>query len=213
MSHDLTLRGMVDALTVSGVLRSPAIRAALLAVDRARFVPDAGADAYRDAPIVLRRGADGLAISTISQPTMVVQMLEQLSLQPGHRVLEVGTASGYNAALLAHLVGDDGYVVTIEIDRALAETAAARLSGVANLRVIAGDGRGGYPEDAPYDRIIITAGAAEVPDAWTVQLVDEGRLVVPITGRHRSGRCITYDKVEGALIERSSTPCGFVPLR
>ncbi|MGQ0432115.1 MAG: protein-L-isoaspartate O-methyltransferase family protein [Microthrixaceae bacterium] len=213
MPRDRTLRGMVDALTASRVLRSPSIRAAMLAVDRARFVPHGAADAYRDAPVVLQRGADGLATSTISQPTMVVHMLEELSVEPGHRVLEVGTASGYNAALLAHLVGDEGQVVTVEIDRVLAETAAARLAGLTNVRVVAGDGRAGHLDGAPYDRVIITAGAAEVVEAWREQLSDQGRLVVPLTGRDRIGRCVTYDRSGGELIERASTPCGFVPLR
>lgn len=211
--RELTLRGMVDALTASGALRSPAIRTAMLAVDRARFVPDAAANAYRDAPVVLQRGADGLATSTISQPTMVVHMLEELSARPGHHILEVGTASGYNAALLAHLVGDEGRVVTVEIDRDLAHRATARLAGLINVRVVAGDGRDGHVEGAPYDGIVVTAGAAEVVDAWREQLADHGRLVVPLTGRDRIGRCVTYDVSGGELTERASTPCGFVPLR
>lgn len=213
MPRELTLRGMVDALSASGVLRSPSIRAAMLAVDRARFVPGAATEAYRDAPVLLQRGADGLASSTISQPTMVVHMLEELAVRPGHHILEVGTASGYNAALLAHLVGDEGRVVTVEIDRELAEEAAARLAGFSNVRVIAGDGRAGHVGDAPYDRIVVTAGAAEVVDAWREQVADHGRLVVPLTGRDRIGRCVTYDVSGGELIERASTPCGFVPLR
>lgn len=213
MPRGPTLRGMVDALTVSGVLRSAAIRGALLAVDRARFVPDSAADAYRDAPVVLKRGADGLATSTISQPTMVVLMLEELSVRPGHHVLEVGTASGYNAALLAHLVGDEGRVVTVELDPDLADRATARLRGLTNVQVVAGDGRAGHLDGAPYDRIVVTAGAAEVVDAWREQLTDHGRLVVPLTGRDRTGRCVTYDVSGGELIERASTPCGFVPLR
>ena len=206
------LAEMVDALTESGVLRSPSIREALLAVDRARFVPSDALDAYRDAPAVLQLGPGGDATSTISQPTMVVLMLEDLAVQPGDRVLEVGTASGWNAALLAHLVGD-GLVVSIEIDQGLSDTAAERLRDLPNVRLLVGDGRDGYPDAAPYDGIIVTAGAREVAPAWREQLAVGGRLVVPITGSDGTGLCITYEEVGGELVERASTPCGFVPLR
>lgn len=213
MAPDPGLEGMVDGLSESGALRSPSVRAALLAVDRARFVPGDALDAYRDAPVVLQLGPGGEATSTISQPTMVVLMLEELAMQPGDRVLEVGTASGWNAALLAHLVGVDGLVVTIEIDESLSEAAGERLSEVANVWRLVGDGRDGWPEAAPYDGIIITAGAREVAPAWREQLAVGGRLVVPITGSDGTGLCITYERVDGELVERASTPCVFVPLR
>lgn len=213
MAPHLGLEEMVGALAKSGVLRSSSIRDALLAVDRARFVPSDALDAYRDAPVVLQLGPGGEATSTISQPTMVVLMLEELAVQPGDHVLEVGTASGWNAALLAHLVGDHGLVVTIELDQSLSGTAAERLSDVHNVRLLVGDGRDGFPDAAPYDGIVVTAGAREVAPAWREQLAAGGRLVVPITGRDGMGVCITYEDVGGELVERGSTPCGFVPLR
>lgn len=207
------LAKMVAALTESGVLRSPSIREALLAVDRARFVPSHAPDAYRDAPAVLQLGPGGDATSTISQPTMVVLMLEDLAMEPGDRVLEVGTASGWNAALLADLVGDDGLVVSVELDQSLSDAAAERLSDLHNVRLLVGDGRHGYPDAAPYDGIIVTAGASEVAPAWREQLAVGGRLVVPITGSGGTGLCITYEELGGELVERASRPCGFVPLR
>src|SRR4051812_44065439 len=171
---------MVDRLRSAGRIRSDEVEAAFRAVDRANFVPDGEADAaYDDAPIRLAYGDDGAIVSTISQPSMVAYMLEELEVTPGHRVLEIGTASGYDAALLAHLAGPTGAVVTVEIDPELASRAARRLARLANVTVVHGDGHQGHEPGARYDRIIVTAGAARVEPAWRDQLVDGGRLVVP----------------------------------
>ena len=186
----------------------------MLDVDRRGFIPkESAGETYLDEPVVLKVGPDGRPASTTSQPTMVALMLEQLAPRPGDRVLEVGTASGYNAALLARLVGDQGVVVTVEIDGELAALAADRLRDLANVEVVVGDGRRGFEAQAPYQGIVVTAGASEVAPAWIEQIALGGRLVVPITRSDRHGRCITYEKAGDGLVELASTPCGFVPLR
>lgn len=205
---------LVAALVRRGTVSTDAVRVAMERVDRASYLPPGStAEAYADAPVVLKVGASGRASSTISQPTMVALMLEQLDVRPGDRVLEVGTASGYNAALLAHLAGPAGVIVTIEVDVDLARRAADRLAGLRQVHVIAGDGRAGHPDLALYDRIIVTAGSSAVESAWVDQLQPGGRLVLPITGADGSGRCVTFRRTADGLEEVFSVPCGFVPLR
>lgn len=209
-SHDELVRFLVS----SGAAVTEGVRAALKAVDRAAYLrPDQRAEAYYDAPVILKRDRGGRPFSTVSQPTIVALMLEQLAVRPGDRVLEIGTASGYNAALLAHLAGDDGFVVTVEIDDDLAAAAAERLADLHHVRAVAGDGRRGYPPDAPYDGIVVTAGAPRVEAAWVDQLVPGGRLVVPITGDSGRGTCFTYERTADGITQVASMACGFVPLR
>ncbi|MQA87715.1 MAG: methyltransferase domain-containing protein [Streptosporangiales bacterium] len=121
-------------------------------------------------------------MSAASQPTIVATMLEQLQAEPGHHVLELGAGTGYNATLLAHLVGNDGQVTTTDVDDDIVDGARAGLAaaGVDNVRVILGDAALGYPGGAPYDRIIATVGAYGLPPAWLEQLAPHGRLVVPL---------------------------------
>lgn len=197
-------------------MRSTAVEDALRAVPRESFAPPGLSPeaTYADEPILLKRDADGRIVSTISQPTMIATMLEQLAPSSGAHVLEVGTASGYNAALLAEMVGGAGSVISLEIEPDLAEAARRTLDelGVRNVEVHCTDGREGFAESAPFDGVIITAGAERVEPAWTAQLRDEGRLVVPVAP-NGSGTCFTYEKRRGRLVEIDRTPCGFVPLR
>jgi protein-L-isoaspartate(D-aspartate) O-methyltransferase len=147
---------------------------ALELVPRERFVEPEQVDlAYEDHALPIECG------QTISQPYVVAAMTEALALEPTHKVLEIGTGSGYQAAVLAHLAGE---VVTIERYRTLAETAERRLRGLGlnNVTVIVGDGALGAPEHAPFDRIIVTAAAPDIPQTLVDQLVDNGILVVPV---------------------------------
>ncbi|MGH3564039.1 MAG: protein-L-isoaspartate O-methyltransferase family protein, partial [Mycobacterium sp.] len=123
---------------------------------------------YRDEAFPIKYGGDGLPVSSSSQPAIMARMLDQLDVQPGHRVLEIGTGSGYNAALLGHLVGETGAVVSVDIDADLVANARERLAecGVSKVTVGCGDGGVGWPEQAPYDRIIATVGAWDIPPAW-----------------------------------------------
>lgn len=166
-------------------------------VDRARFVPEALlARAYDDAALPI--GHD----QTISQPTMVKLLLEELELVGGERVLDVGTGSGYQAAILAELGAD---VYTIERIPALAEQARARLPRSVHVKV--GDGTKGWPEHAPYDAIVVAAAAAAPPQALLQQLAPGGRLVIPIgTPRHQ----VLHVYRDGVVTK--TVGCRFVPL-
>ena len=168
--------------------------------------------AYANQPVLLKRDRVGRPISTISQPSMIAAMLEQMQVSEGNRLLEIGTASGYNAALLSELAGPTGSVVSLELEADLAAeaTAALRALGVDNVTVIAGDGRAGWEPGGPYDAIVVTAAAEEVAPAWVEQLREGGRLVVPLA---RQSMCIAFQKRDGELVEKSRVPAAFVPLR
>jgi protein-L-isoaspartate(D-aspartate) O-methyltransferase len=147
---------------------------ALELVPRELFVePEQAEHAYADSALPIECG------QTISQPYVVAAMTEALAIEPNHKVLEIGTGSGYQAAVLAHLAGE---VVTVERYRTLAEMAERRLQSLdlANVTVIVGDGAKGAPAHAPFDRIIVTAAAPEIPQALVEQLVDGGIMVMPV---------------------------------
>lgn len=175
-------RRLVERLIARRAARSPAVIGALETVARHRFLPQFPLElAYADRSIALSLER-GVTVSSISQPSMIAEMLEQLAVRPGDRVLEIGTGSGYNAALLAELCGPEGRVVTIEVDPGLAEQArtALRAAGYERVRVVAGDGVAGAPEHAPFDRILLTVAADDLVPAWRAQLAPEGRLVLPL---------------------------------
>jgi protein-L-isoaspartate(D-aspartate) O-methyltransferase len=217
VEEDELLRAqMVDGLGERGALTDVRVEQALRAVPRHRFLPGVAlAEAYADHAVVVKRAGGGTPLSSASQPAMVAAMLEALQVGPGHRVLEVGAGTGYNAALLAALVVPGGEVVTVELEADLADRAAAALAetGVERVQVVRGDGAEGYPPGAPYDRVIVTAGAAAVSTAWPEQLVDGGRLVVPVVGADGVGSVLVLDKVGPELVRRSEIPCGFLPMR
>jgi protein-L-isoaspartate(D-aspartate) O-methyltransferase len=151
-------------------------------VPRHVFIPEASvAEAYENRGIpILDLG--GEPVSSLSAPGWVAFMLEELTLEPGMRVLEVGAGTGYHAALLACLVGDEGRVVTIEIEPWLAERASTGLTalGFEQVDVVTGDGALGAADEAPFDRILLTTGTWELFPAWTRQLVQGGKLVAPV---------------------------------
>jgi protein-L-isoaspartate(D-aspartate) O-methyltransferase len=135
------------------------------------------------AAILIRRSDPGVpATSSISAPVIVASMLSELQLEPGQRVLEIGTGSGYNAALLAHLLGDPALVTTVDIDPSLTTEAAERLRtlGYEGIEVRAGDGALGVPDRAPFDRIIATVGCVDLAPAWVTQLAPGGTMLVPL---------------------------------
>jgi protein-L-isoaspartate(D-aspartate) O-methyltransferase len=164
---------VAEQIRARGV-RDPALLAAMESVPRERFVPEELRDrAFADGPLPIGAG------QTISQPYVVAAMIELLGLGRGDRVLEVGTGSGYAAAVLARVVAE---VYTVERFASLASQADERLAslGFANVHVRHGDGSLGWPEHAPYQGILVSAGAAEIPPALREQLAAGGRLVIPV---------------------------------
>lgn len=163
---------------------SPAILAALRRVPRHAFVPDVDlAAAYVDDAVVTRRDERGRALSSISQPSLVAQMLDLLDLRPGHRVLEVGAGTGYCAALIAELVGPAGAVTTIDLDPEITDEAHRNLdaTGYSRVTVTCADGALGDPDGAPWDRILVSVGSWEPAPEWIAQLAPGGKLVMPLS--------------------------------
>jgi len=170
-------RDLVQTLWDMNYIKSEKVKKAMLNVPREEFMtPETRDLAYLDRPLPLKHG------QTISAPHMVAIICEQLSLKPGMNVLEIGTGFGYNAAVVAEIVGPKGHVYTIERIEALKERAEQNLTktGYSNVTVIYGDGTGGYPEKAPYDRIYATASAPKIPEPLKDQLKVGGRLLTPV---------------------------------
>lgn len=181
------------------------VLAAMRKIPRHLFVPRGyERSAYEDRPLPIGEG------QTISQPYIVAVMTEQLDLAPQDRVLEVGTGSGYQAALLAELAGT---VISIERLASLADRAQQNLAraGVTNVKVVVGDGTEGYPPEAPYDAVIVTAASPTIPDPLIDQLAEGGRLLAPV-GPRECQDLLKLVKREGKV---ESIPLGgvcFVPL-
>jgi protein-L-isoaspartate(D-aspartate) O-methyltransferase len=185
----------------------PRVMEAMGSVPRHRFVPEGQEpQAYQNRPLPIGHG------QTISQPYIVALMTDLLKLRKEDRVLEVGTGSGYQAAVLSVLVKA---VYSIEIVKPLAEEAAQRLTrlGYANVQVRAGDGYGGWPEHAPFDAIMVTAGAPHVPPALVEQLKPGGRMVIPVGPASAIQSLMLIEKrPDGTVAEREVIPVRFVPL-
>jgi protein-L-isoaspartate(D-aspartate) O-methyltransferase len=207
---------MADGLRGWGGEQLPrSVDAAVRAVPREAFLPGTPpAEAYGDGPVVTHRDKDGVATSSASAPGIVSAMLAQLEVRPGQRILEIGAGTGYNAALLAYLTGPAGRVTTVELDPAIAAEAGEALAaaGYGHVTVIAGDGEYGYAPDAPYDRVIVTAGAWELPRAWADQLAPGGLLVVPLRMRGLT-RSVTFEHAAGIWRSQALYECGFMPIR
>jgi protein-L-isoaspartate(D-aspartate) O-methyltransferase len=198
-------RMVVDQIEARGV-RDPAVLRAMRTVPRHRFVPEALADqAYDDRalPVALDQ--------TISQPYIVALMVEALALDGDARVLEVGTGTGYAAAVMAALARE---VLTIEIREALATSAAGRLEalGIRNVRVRHGDGALGWPEAAPFDAIAVAASGPEVPQALLDQLVTGGRLVLPLGPHAGVQQLVRITRTERGFLRDRLGGVMFVPL-
>jgi protein-L-isoaspartate(D-aspartate) O-methyltransferase len=171
-------KDLVSKLMDNGYIKTGKVKKAMLNVPREEFMTaETKSLAYLDRPIPLKHG------QTISAPHMVAIICEKLSLEPGMNVLEIGTGFGYNAAVVAELLGPNGHVYTIERIKNLKETAEQNLMRTGyskNVTVILGDGTKGYPEKAPYDRIYATASAPKVPEPLKKQLKLGGRLLTPV---------------------------------
>jgi protein-L-isoaspartate(D-aspartate) O-methyltransferase len=199
---------MVEDLRGDGYLRSDAVIAAMGKVERHLFVPDEMREsAYEDCPQPIGFN------QTISAPHMVAIMTELLDVQPASRILEIGTGSGYQAAILSELA-HRGKVVTVERVPELVEHVRKVFSsgGYVNVDVRIGDGSLGFPEYAPYDRIIVTAAAPAVPPSLVRQLGAGGRLLVPVGDRWGQVLVELEKDCKGESVGRSHGGCVFVPL-
>ena len=169
---------LVDKLLNQGYIRTEKVKTAMLKVPREEFIPPENKPyAYADQPIPIGSG------QTISAPHMVAMICEKLNLTEGMKVLEIGTGFGYNAAVVAELLGSEGHLFTIERLESLAEQAKDNLERTGysdKVTVITGDGTLGYPEEAPYDRIYATASAPEIPEPLKEQLKIGGKLILPV---------------------------------
>ncbi len=197
---------MVERQLGARDIRDPGVLRAMRKVPRHLFVaPGFVFQAYADHPVPIGEG------QTISQPYVVALMTQLLGLTGSERVLEVGTGSGYQAAVLAELAKD---VYTIEILPRLAASAEERLRalGYTAVHVRAGDGYRGWPEAAPFDAIMVTAGASHIPPALVEQLAEGGRLVIPVDIDPGRQELLAAEKRGGRLVTRSVAPVRFVPL-
>jgi protein-L-isoaspartate(D-aspartate) O-methyltransferase len=211
-SADVARARLVTELRHRGSGLSRSVQEAFARVPRHVFVPEVGtAAAYRDEAFVIKCGPDGMPVSSSSQPAMMAIMLDQLGLRPGHRVLEIGTGSGYNAAVMAAVVGPAGEVVSVDIDADLVARARSSLAaaGSSGVTVRCADGGFGDPAGAPFDRIIVTAGAWDIAPAWLDQLGPGGRLVLPLSvgGIQLS---VALERAGQDWVATSAWRCGFV---
>ena len=208
---------MVTGLVRDGVIPADsAVDRAFRTVKRHWFLPGTDLDqVYANVAVVTRRRPDGVPISSSSQPAIVARMLQQLDALPGHRVLEIGAGTGYNAALLGQLVGPDGTVTTIDVDPEICAAAEGHLqvAEASNVSVIRGDGWAGVEEHGPFDRIEATVGVWDLSTRWVEQLKPDGILVAPLWLRTGLQASVAFRRRNGGLKAASIEPCGFMTLR
>ncbi len=206
---------LVDQVRKQGAATDPVVLDALRTVSRHLFLPDLPPEqAYQDEAIVTKRDDGGRPISSSSQPTIMAIMLDQLAVGNGHSVLEIGAGTGFNAALLAHIVGEHGHVTSVDLDADTVERAHENLdaAGYRDVVLVTGDGALGYADNAPYDRIIATVGVWDLAPAWHDQLAPDGRLVVPLD-LHGVQRSVAFERDGDHWTSLDAQPCGFMRMR
>lgn len=207
---------MVDRMKASGAIRSSAVEAAFRKTLRHVFLPGVGLDFVYSGQAVVTRADPKLGVTSSSSEVFVMgPQLEALDVRPGMRVLEIGAGTGYNAALLDELVGANGGVITIDNQPDVANDAREHLAaaGHERVRVMAGDGYEGYTDGAPYDRIILTAGARDVPTPLRDQLGRDGLLEVPMRFTNATQFVVVFRRDGDALESVKVVPGWFMPLR
>ncbi|MDX3370255.1 methyltransferase, FxLD system [Streptomyces sp. ME02-6987-2C] len=207
---------LAKRLVDSGHLHSQAAIDTFRITDRHAFLPGVDlASAYKEDAVPIKHDEHGEMISCISAPSIVATQLEQLGAQPGHKILEAGAATGYNAALLGKIVSPGGQVWTLDVDQDLVAGASRHLAeaGVDNATAVMADGAAGLPEHAPYDRIIFTVGAGDVPVKILDQLAPCGRLVLPMRIRGSISRSFAFERAGDTWKTVSCEMATFIPLR
>ncbi|MEV5413393.1 methyltransferase, FxLD system [Thermopolyspora sp. NPDC052614] len=207
---------LVARLIDGGHLRTPEVIAAFRDTERHLFLP--GVDlqaAYVDDAVPIKHDETGKMVSCISAPSIVAMQLEQLNAKPGHKILEAGAATGYNAHLLGRLVAPGGHVWTVDIDQDLVDGAQKNLAraGAPNVTAVLADGAAGLPEHAPFDRIQFTVGAGDIPLRILDQLAPGGRLVIPMRIRGSISRSFAFERDGRTWKAVSCEMATFVPLR
>lgn len=211
---DALRQALAKELLAAGSITSPEVVAAFRAVPRHLFAPEASLEqAYANDIVRTKRDEHGVTISSVSAPWLQAVMLEQAQIRPGMRCLEIGSG-GYNAALMAELVGPDGEVTTVDIDADVTDRARRFLdtAGYGRVNVVLADAEGGVPQHAPYDRIIVTVGVWDVPPALFDQLSDDGRIVVPLRMRGLS-RSLALVRDGDHLVSVGHEMAGFVAVQ
>ncbi len=229
----------VDELRSRGVFANSDIESAFRHVPRHCFLPNVSLkEVYSDRYVVVGQIRGSRAHSSSTQPSFMAKMLGQLGVDKGQRVLEIGTATGFNAALLSSMLGPQGLVVTIEFDPELVTFAADNLTrfgytdipspplihsemplrwlskaGSAPIGLGCGDGWNGVPLSVPFDRLISAIGSCDISPAWIRQTSGDGRLVVPLTLFPNVTLSIAFDRIQNELVSRSIISCSFVPAR
>ncbi len=199
-------KGMIQHLIKYNYIKSEKVIAAMLKVDRAKFVPNEYiADAYSDYPLPI-----GFK-QTISAPSIVGLMTEVLDIQEDDKILEIGCGSGYQAAILAE-IAKNGKIYTIERIPEFVEITKEKLKNYNNIKVLLGDGYYGYKDEAPYDKIIVTAAPVEIPNPLIEQLKVGGKMVIPVGGYHIQN-LILAEKISRTKLKKTVLcECMFVPL-
>ena len=207
MTYEIRRAELVKRLILEGRIYSKEVEQAFLDIPREVFVPDSIKKyAYLDRPLEIGNG------QTISAPHMIAIMVEGLDIKKGQKILEIGAGSGYHAAIVSKLIGEDGHIYTIERHSSLAENAKKNIknAGISNITIEIGDGSQGLLKYAPYDRIYVTCAAPGIPPPLIEQLKNKGRLMIPV------GKTICelklIEKREDKLIENDLGGCSFVPL-
>ena len=200
-------RKLVSKLKKEGRIKTVEVEHAFLEIPRENFIPEnLSYYAYSDTPLEIGYG------QTISAPHMVAIMCEDLDLKVGQNILEIGSGSGYHAAIISKIIGKEGHVFSIERISVLANFAKKNLieTGITNVDIIIGDGSIGFQEKAPYDRIYVTCAAPRIPSLLIEQLKDPGKLMVPIGNIFCSLNLL--EKIGGKTIINSLCGCAFVPM-
>ena len=206
---------LIQKLKGMRVIQTPPVEAAFRTVPRHLFVPGIPLEQVYQDQVIVTKELDGHPASSCEQPAIVAVMLEQLGLEPGQRVLEIGAGTGHTAALVAQIIGEQGHVVTLDIEPDLVASAREHLrsAGLERVQVMCADGWLGYPDAAPYDRILLTVASWDLAPAWQAQLKPGGRIVLPLDIKAKKQKAVALARVGDHLESLSVRECGFMPLR